>query len=78
MNETTLLSLSASLVATLFGLLVAIIGWLGSKIYSKLDELGNTMRRIENDLHERISALDKRVTRVETQFELRRSTDRIV
>lgn len=78
MNETALLALSASLVATLFGLLVAIIGWLGSKIYSKLDELGNTMRRIENDLHERISALDKRVTRVETQFELRRSTDRIV
>lgn len=77
MNETAILMVSSSLVATLFGLLVALLGWLGSKIYTKLDELGNTMRRIESDLHERISALDKRVTRVETQVELRRHTDRM-
>ena len=77
MSETGMLIVSSSLVATLFGMLVALLGWLGNRIYSKLDELGETMRRIEVDLHERISALDARITRVEAHVEMRRSTDRV-
>jgi uncharacterized protein YoxC len=67
MTETQLLTMAASLVATLFGLLVVILGWLGNKIYSKLDEMSGTMRSIEWDLHDRINGLDKRVTVIETR-----------
>lgn len=69
MNETVMLTLAASLVATLFGLLVAVLSWLGNKIYTKLDELNNTVHRIEGDLHERINNLDRRVTRVEVYYQ---------
>lgn len=67
MTETQLLTMAASLVATLFGLLVVILGWLGNKIYSKLDEMSGTMRAIEGDLHDRINGIDKRVTVIETR-----------
>lgn len=72
MSETQLLAISASLVATLFGLLVAIIGWLGNKFYSKLDEISKNLVLMAGELHERINGLDRRVTRVETQYEDRR------
>lgn len=66
MTETQLLTIAASLVATLFGLLVAVLGWLGNKIYSKLEEMGETMHSIAGDLHTRINNLDLRMTVVET------------
>jgi cell division protein FtsB len=64
-----MLTVAASLVATLFGLLVALLGWLGSKIYNKLDEMNLTMHTIASDLHEKINDLDRRVTKVETRCE---------
>jgi len=67
MSETQLLTIASSLVATLFGLLVTVLGWIGSKIYTKLDEMSNTMHSIASDLHERINDLDRRVTVVETR-----------
>ena len=69
MSDTTLLVLASSLVATLFGLLVTLLGWLGNKIYSKLDDMSVTMTNISTDLHGKISDLDRRVTRVETRCE---------
>lgn len=72
MNETQLLTLAASLVATLFGLLVALLAWLGNKFYTKLDEISKNLVDMAGELHERINGLDRRVTRVETQFEDRR------
>jgi len=68
-SETQMLTVAASLVATLFGLLVALLGWLGSKIYNKLDEMNLTMHTIASDLHEKINDLDRRVTKVETRCE---------
>jgi len=79
MSETILLTVAASLVATLFGLLVAILGWLGSRIYGKLDELATTMQRIAGDLHDRIAGVDKRVSIIEAHCDMthpnRRSND---
>lgn len=72
MTETQLLTLAASLVATLFGLLVAILGWLGNKFYSKLDEISGNLVKMAGELHDRINGLDRRVTKVETQCEERR------
>lgn len=66
-TDAMLLALAGSLVATLFALLVAILGWLGNKIYSKLEEMNLTMGKISADLHGKISDLDRRVTRVEVR-----------
>ncbi len=67
MTDTQLLTLAAALVATLFGLLVTILGWLGNKIYVKLDDLAATMHRVEGDLRGKIGDLDRRVTVIETK-----------
>ena len=56
-----------SLIATLFGLLIAVLGWMGNKVYGKISEMASSMHNIERDLHGRISDLDRRVTRVETR-----------
>lgn len=66
MSETQILTLAAALVATMFGLLTAVLGWIGSKTYAKIEEMGDTLHRIAGDLHEKITVLDRRVTRVET------------
>lgn len=75
MSDTQLLTLAAALVATLFGLLVAILGWMGNKIYNKLEELANSMHSIEGDLRGKIGDLDRRVTVVEVRCIARHSQD---
>lgn len=69
MSDTTLLAVAASLVATLFGLLVAIIGWLGNKFYSKLDEISRNLVVMAGELHDRINGLDRRLIKVETTID---------
>jgi membrane protein implicated in regulation of membrane protease activity len=59
-----------SLVATMFGLLVLVLGWMGSKVYDRLGEMAASMHNIESDLHGKIGALDRRVTRVEARVEI--------
>lgn len=65
MDTISLLTLASTLVAALFGVLIAILGWMGNKMYDKLNEMANSMRMIEKDLHGQISSLDRRVTRLE-------------
>lgn len=67
MTETQLLTIAASLVAALFGVLVVILGWMGNKIYEKLNDMASTMTSIAGDLHDRINGLDRRITVVETK-----------
>jgi flagellar motor component MotA len=67
MNETQLLTIAAALVATMFGLLTAVLGWIGNKLYAKIDEMGDTMHEIAAGLHEKFNGLDKRVTVIETK-----------
>lgn len=69
MTETTMLVVASSLVATLFGLLVAIIGWLGNKSYAKLDEISRNLITMAGELHDRINGIDKRLVRVETTID---------
>lgn len=69
MSEAAMLAIAASLVATLFGLLVAIIGWLGNKFYSKLDEISKNLIAMAGELHERINEVDRRLVRVETTID---------
>ncbi len=72
MSDTQLLAISASLVATLFGVLVTVLGWLGNKFYVKLDEISKNLVDMAGELHDRINGLDRRVTKVETRCEERR------
>ena len=74
MSDTVLLTVAASLVATLFGVLVALLGWLGSKVYEKLSEISKNLVDMAGELHERINGLDRRVTVVETRCHDRRNS----
>ena len=67
MDPTQVLSTAASLVATLFGMLVLILGWLGNKIYSKLDSVEGKINVMATELHTRINNIDTRVTKIETR-----------
>ena len=66
MAEAQILTMATTLVATLFALLVTVLGWIGNKIYTKLDEVNQTMRQIEKDLGIRLHDIDRRLTKIET------------
>lgn len=55
------------LVATMFGLLVAVFGWLSNKLYEKLEYMNKTLRDIESGLINKLHEIDKRVSKVEIE-----------
>lgn len=67
MNETSLVAIAGSLVATLFGMLTIVVGWMGSRVIEKLDDVVVALGKVEAELHARISRLDLRVTAIETR-----------
>lgn len=70
MSDTTLLAIAASLVAAMFGLLCAILGWLGNRIYNKVDEMAKNLTTMAGELHTRINSIDTRVVAVETKLDM--------
>ena len=71
MTEAALVTMALSLVATLFGLLVLVLGWIGNKTYGKLDEISTNLVKMVGELHTRINGLDTRLAKVETRLERR-------
>lgn len=69
MDTISVLTIASALVATLFGLLVAVLGWMGNKVYEKLSEMARLMSVIEKDLHGQISGIDRRVSYLEVKCE---------
>ena len=67
MNDAQLLTIACSLVATLFGLLVAIIAWGGSRVISKLEDVAAKLNTMAVELHARINDIDVRVSVIETK-----------
>jgi hypothetical protein len=65
-DKAILTELLLILVATMFGLLVAVFGWLSNKLYSKLEYMNQSLQEIENGLIQKIHDIDKRVTKAET------------
>jgi predicted PurR-regulated permease PerM len=66
------------IISAIFFLLVGVVGWIGARIFSKLDSLSEQMTSIsaglqkqitdgDNILHHRVNEIDRRVTRVETR-----------
>jgi ABC-type multidrug transport system fused ATPase/permease subunit len=69
MTETQLLTIAASLVACMFGLLATVIGWMGSRAINALDAMKEKLNEVASELHERINGIDTRLVRVETKLE---------
>jgi biopolymer transport protein ExbB/TolQ len=67
MTDQTLLSIALSLVATFFGLLVALIAFGGTKVLNKLDAMVDKLNDVASELHQRINGIDRRVTVMETR-----------
>jgi ABC-type sulfate transport system permease component len=57
MTDTQLLTMAAALVAALFGLLATVVGWIGARVLTKLDQLVNTMHEVSGELHDRITVV---------------------
>ena len=66
MNESFIITMATSLVAVFFGLLVAVLGWIGNKIYTSLENVSRCLREMEKDIGLRLSDMDRRITRVES------------
>lgn len=70
MSEAQLLGIALALVAAMFGILCAILGWLGSMIYKKVDEMSTNFVEMAAELHTKINGIDKRVVEVETKLDM--------
>ncbi len=62
------LPIALSLVATLFGLLTVLLGWLGAKVIARLDAVVEKLNQVSGELHTRINGIDTRLTVVETRI----------
>ena len=70
MTTVNMLTIASSLVAVLFSIIIALLAWIGNRTAEKLTKMDDALHRIENDLHGKISALDRRVTKVEARCDI--------
>lgn len=71
MTENEMFTIAAALVATMFGLLAAIIGWIGSRAINSIDAMKDKLNEVAGELHMRINSIDVRLVVVETKVEKR-------
>lgn len=67
MEKAILTELLLMLVATMFGLLVAVFGWLSNRLYEKLEYMNKSLKDIETGLVNKLHEIDKRVSKVEIE-----------
>lgn len=65
------MTIALSLVATFFGLLMMVLGWSAQKLYGKVDEISKNLLTMASELHDRITGIDLRLTRVETVSDMK-------
>lgn len=70
-DHTTLLAILGGVCSTLFGLLCALLGYGGTKIIAKLDQLYERVDGYVGTLHTRINGIDTRLTIIETRCRVR-------
>ena len=67
-----------SIISAIFFILVGMLGWVGTRIFGKLDNLSEQMAALHSGLqkqivdgdsilHHRVNEVDRRLTRVETK-----------
>lgn len=68
MTETQMLTMASTLVAAMFGLLVAVISWIGSRAINSIDSMKEKLNEVAGELHNRINGIDGRLIKVETRL----------
>lgn len=66
MSDNFIITIATSLVAVFFGLLVAVLGWIGNKIYTSLEGVSRNLRDMEKELMLKLTDMDRRITRIES------------
>jgi len=66
MDTLAFFNMALTLVAALFSILTVVLGWMGNKLYDKLDTLAESLHKIETDVHNRITKLEVRIAKLET------------
>lgn len=66
-----MLGIAGAAIAAIFAVLLTVLGWLGNKLYSKVDEISKTMHQIAAGLHEKINDHDRRLSHLEAGCEVR-------
>ena len=65
MSEPQLISIGGWIIAGLFTLLTALLGWLGNKVVKGVERIDTKLSESLDVIHGRITDVDRRVTRVE-------------
>ncbi len=65
MDQTQILATSGSVIVSLLGILLCVIGWLGSRVVSRLDTLVDRVDEVKGDLQSNINELETRLVRIE-------------
>lgn len=60
------------IIAFLVGLMVAVTGWIGKRIFERMDKIQEILREAEKDIHVRIDDHEHRITRVESYYDIGR------
>ncbi len=69
MTDLQIMGAGSALIGLLVAVLVAMLGWLGSRIIVRLDLMVDRLNQVAGELHTRINGLDTRLTRVETKVD---------
>ncbi len=67
MDTISILNIMLTISAALFGILCAIIGWVGKRIMMKQDELLDKLDGVKYELQNRINDIEIRLVIVETK-----------
>lgn len=68
MSVEFIITIASSVVAILFGVLTAMIGWLGSRMINQLDNISSKVDLLEDSMYEKINAIENRVIILETRI----------
>lgn len=71
-------SILLAVLSAVFVLLITVLGWIGSRVHSRLDNLyevldtklgamDSKLGGIEHDLRDELTSLDRRITRIESR-----------
>jgi hypothetical protein len=71
MSDSYLINMILPVISGLMATLILIIGWIGNRIHTRLDEISKTLGTIERDLREDLSDLDRRLTILEATCQYR-------
>lgn len=71
MSETNIIFIIAlAMVGVFFGLLMTVLGWMGNKLYAKVDEMSKNLVTMAGELHARINDHGERIVKLETEHKV--------